>query len=89
MRTRTKITDESINIAIRCLENKLDNRLNEKGNGTFVSIHEGLGIITEEYHELLDAVRNNDIDEIEQELIDIEVGCLFLRACIQQKTIDW
>lgn len=36
-------------------------------HGGFSSVHEGLGVITEEYHELIEAVRSNDPAKIREE----------------------
>ena len=56
---------------------KLGERLKQHGPGSFIGPHEILGIITEEYDELIDAVRDNDYGQVEKELVDIAVGCLF------------
>ena len=64
-------------------------RLIEKGDGTAASYHEVLGFITEEYMELIDAVRKNNVREIKSELIDIAVACVFGVACIDAGTMDW
>jgi NTP pyrophosphatase (non-canonical NTP hydrolase) len=39
--------------------------------GEFHSVHEGLGVITEEYFELVDAVRSNNGYEIDKESIQV------------------
>lgn len=86
---RENIKEESLSKTFFDLRKKLNSRLERKGYGSFASIHEGLGVIAEEYDELLEAIRTNNHKKIEQELLDVEVGCLFLRACIKQKTLDW
>lgn len=58
----------------------VDKRLQEKGNGIYASNHEALGIITEEYWELIEAVKDNDNYGIREELKDIAVGCLIALA---------
>ena len=35
--------------------------------GAYTSSHEALGVITEEYHELLQAIRSNNIQDIFEE----------------------
>jgi NTP pyrophosphatase (non-canonical NTP hydrolase) len=65
------------------------NRIERKGKGAFVSNHEGLGIIAEEYHELLKAVRSNDPVEVAAEAMDVAIGCLFLVASLLQKEEDF
>jgi NTP pyrophosphatase (non-canonical NTP hydrolase) len=54
----------------------MDIRLQEKGRGIYVSNHEALGIITEEYYELIEAVKSNEDINVRQELIDIAVACI-------------
>lgn len=53
---RTQLTDQAIaqtpeNFKVRFMQN-----LMEKGKGTFSSTHEILGVVTEEYNELVDAI---------------------------------
>lgn len=89
MLNRPTISVEMIDNSISGLREKILSRLIEKGDGSFASIHEGLGIIAEEYAELIDEVRANDYDGICRELLDIEVACVFLRTCLKQNTMDW
>lgn len=63
-------------------------RLREKGNLSFASNHEALGIITEEYYELVEAVCSNDFEDIRSEMIDIAVGCLFGVASMDAKLLS-
>jgi NTP pyrophosphatase (non-canonical NTP hydrolase) len=58
------------------LTREINRRLKEKGDGTFVSSHEVLGVVTEEYHEMLDAVHDNDLKQMRKELLDIAVPCI-------------
>jgi len=67
----------------------LKNRIIEKGDGTFSSKHEILGVITEEYYELVMAVHNESPQRITEELIDIAVGAIFAAACIDEQALDW
>ena len=69
--------------------NKLEFRLKEKGTGSFASRHEIQGSIAEEYDELLDALRENDMEQYKKELIDIAVGAIFGIACINSGSLDW
>jgi hypothetical protein len=63
--------------------------LNKKGYGSWKSRHEILGIITEEFDELVKAVRCESEDRIKSELYDIAVGCVFAIACIERGNLDW
>lgn len=89
MSERVQIAGEQIEEALEMFETMLFHRLKEKGYGTFASTHEILGIITEEFQELVDAVKNNSVGEVHRELLDLAVGAVFAIACINQKTIDW
>jgi hypothetical protein len=86
---RVKVPPEKIAEAVDVFMTKLAFRLNEKGDGTFASRHEIQGSVTEEYHELVDALRENSVEEFEKELLDVAVACVFGVACIRNKTIDW
>lgn len=68
---------------------KMMGRLKEKGNGAWLSRHEILGIIAEEYTETVDAVHSGTLENVKQELLDLAGGCFFAVACIDQKTLDW
>jgi len=75
---------------LKDLEIEVAKRLDEKGNGAFVSNHEILGCITEEYWELIEAVHNpklylkitNDAS-IKNELLDIAVAAIFGYVCLK------
>lgn len=77
MNTRLPVPQLMITKASRDILRKLGQRLEQHGRGSFIGPHETLGILTEEYAELIEAVRSNDYKQVERELIDIAVGCLF------------
>ena len=56
---------------------ELDRRISEKGPGAFVSRHEILGIVGEEYSELVEAVHRAADNDVRRELLDIAVACIF------------
>jgi len=58
------------------------NRLEQKGYGKFASSHEILGIITEEYWELIEAVKSDNFKNIKHELNGIAIACILGLACI-------
>lgn len=82
---RPTVSKDSLLKAIETVTTKLGYRLETKGDGAYVSNHESLGIITEEYLELVDAVRSNDIIEIGNELHDVAVGCVFAIASLYEQ----
>jgi len=48
-----------------------------------------LGIVAEEYDELLEAVRSNDRKQVMKELEDIAVACVFAFACDEEDGLEW
>lgn len=64
-------------------------RLKQKGYHVLVSSHEMLGIITEEYHELVNTIMKNNLSEINKELSDLVVACLLARISIRTGGQDW
>jgi len=68
---------------------KLMDRLTEKGWGIYISSHETLGIITEEYTELIEAVGENDHAHQWKELLDIAVAALAGMASIDSGEMQW
>ena len=61
--------------------------LRQKGFGAFTSSHEVLGVLEEEFCELKDAIRDNNIKNVKEELFDIAVGAIFSLACIEEDTL--
>ena len=49
--------------------------------GPFASTHEALGVATEEWHELIDAIRSNVV-------IDVQSECLDLAAVLIRLAMD-
>lgn len=78
---RERVSNESLLEAIDTLKRSLAKEIDRKGQNSFASTHEVLGVITEEYQELIDAVKSNNIDDVLLELTDLAVGCLFGIAC--------
>jgi NTP pyrophosphatase (non-canonical NTP hydrolase) len=85
---RLQLTDEQVMKAVENTVEKLKFRLIQKGYGTFVSRHEILGVITEEYKEFVDAVHSKNYDDMKTEIVDLAVGCIFGLACFEEETID-
>ncbi len=86
---REKILDGQINKAYAVVREIMLKQLELKSNGTFKSTHEILGVVTEEYYELIEAVKSGDIEHIRQELADVAVSAIFGIACIENKSVDW
>ncbi|WP_163192579.1 MazG nucleotide pyrophosphohydrolase domain-containing protein [Clostridium thermarum] len=85
---REELTEEQVMNAVDKVVEKLRYRLNQKGYGSFVSRHEILGVMTEEFKEFVDAVHSKNYDEMREEIMDLAVGCIFGLACFDEKTIE-
>ena len=51
--------------------------------GPFASTHEGLGVLTEEYHELIEAIRSNDLRRVEHEAIQVAAVAARIAECLE------
>lgn len=67
------------------VHDEINRQMDIKGDGEFISYHETLGVITEEYYELIGAVQSNIPHNIKEELMDIAVACLFGIASIDNQ----
>lgn len=72
------ITDSLIDI----LRASMQKRLQQHPRGIFVSHHEMLGVITEEHHDLLEAVKSNNLDAVAEELADLTAACVAALASL-------
>jgi len=86
---RQKITKPHIEKAIIMVRSQLFKRLNDKGFGTWLSRHEILGFLTEEYIKVVEATHSKTLHGLKSELVDVAVGCIFAIACIDAGTLDW
>lgn len=86
---RPQLSADDINITFTQLQNKTQDRLLEKGKGILISRHEMLGVITEEYDELIRAVEGGDMGDVEDELVDITVAGIIGIASIKTGQVEW
>ena len=86
---RPQISKAKVLNAVLETRQQLLNRLEQKGYGAWLSRHELLGFLTEEYLEAAEAVHSGTSSDIKSELMDIAVGCIFAIACINNETLDW
>lgn len=87
---RTEVTNEMINKQIKELRRMIKYRLEQKGNLSFASSHELLGILTEEYHEFREAVHDcSHAREKIAKLMDLAVACIFGSACLFEGKMEW
>lgn len=64
-------------------------RVAKYGPGAFVSSHEALGILTEEYLEVVEAVRLNSPPDVDEEMIHTAVVAVFTWASRQAGGMQW
>jgi len=89
MEDRIEVSEDALKISIDDIRTKTKFRLMEKGTQSFASTHELLGIITEEYQELIEAIKLNNISNIQKEVLDLAVACNFGLACFNQGTLNY
>jgi len=85
---RPEITADDVNAAITHLQRVMAKALNKQGTGGFISRHEILGALTEEFKEVVDAVHCKSLDKVAVELFDVAVVCVFGAACIIEGKIE-
>ena len=81
---RPDLETAHITKSIETISTKVNARLEQKGKGIYASPHEASGIITEEYLELMEAIRTNNLFDITLELEDVAVACITAIASIVQ-----
>jgi NTP pyrophosphatase (non-canonical NTP hydrolase) len=86
---RDRISRVAIMSALKQIAEHTEEELEKKGYGTYASIHEVLGVVTEEYIEMSEAVHKNDHTALKEELLDIATACHFAIACLDSGTLDW
>lgn len=52
--------------------------------GPFASSHEGLGVLTEEYHELVEAIRSNKSESIREEALQVAAVAVRLAMAMDE-----
>ncbi len=72
-------------VIIEDFKPQLRKAIKQKGSGSYSSIHEILGLLTEEYHEIIDAVHKKDVKDVKSELIDVAIVALWGVASINQE----
>lgn len=85
---RVFVSQSVLQSAVALTVEYLKRRLEKHGVYSSIGPHETLGIITEEYQELIGAIHGNNREETKRELIDIAVSCIFGLASLNQQDID-
>jgi NTP pyrophosphatase (non-canonical NTP hydrolase) len=83
---RPQVSTENLLKASEIIMTQIGKRLDQHGRGAYVSSHETLGFMQEEYKEFVYAVHSNDDDHISAELEDVAVVVEFLelQVCYRQ-----
>lgn len=92
LENRKKVPVGDIENALSALRHRLHYRVKQYGDHGFASIHEILGLISEEFREFEEEVHSDKSElryKISSELLDIAVGCIWGYLSIAHKTIDW
>lgn len=94
---RAQISEGHVRVALDRVKTMLLRRLEQKGRGIFVSSHEMLGVVSEEFYELKGSVRackEHGLHAgqgacVQDELVDIAVGCLLGLASYETGEVEW
>jgi hypothetical protein len=86
--SRPKFDIEWRDWGIESLKCELARRLKQHGDGIFVSEHEVMGVVAEEYHEVLQALHDNDLNDFINELLDLSVGAMFGAMSLMQLSCE-
>jgi len=79
---RVQISAKQVDACLEVLREEMYKRLQKHGYGSFASNHEIAGVVAEEYHEMMDALKSNDDAKYRSELLDVAVGAVFGVACM-------
>ena len=83
------ILASDITRALKVVSTKITYRLDQKGTLAFNSRHEILGVIQEEYSELVDAVHTGNNGNVSDELLDIAVACIIGMISVGENYTKW
>lgn len=86
---RRKCVPGWIDIEMNEFKKVLKEKIEEKGDMSFISSHEIDGAIDEELREWKDEVRSNDKDKQVKELSDIMVAAFWGIVSIRQAGTEW
>jgi len=85
MTDRIQVTRDHLNDAFDLLDGRLDSRIKRHGDMSHASVHESLGVIAEEYKELLDEIHANNVQGVADEGIDLALAAIYMVASLIAK----
>ena len=89
VKMRPEIEQKLIEQVLKTVKRKIEYRLTQKGRGIFISSHETLGILSEEFNEFGAAVQSNDPVYQTNELLDVAVAAVLGLTSIESGEMDW
>lgn len=85
---RKQVEDRDIELVLDGIKTHLYMVLEKKGYGAFASRHEILGCVTEEYIELVEAVRSGIHLDVNEELRDVAISAIW--GLVSNRVgVDW
>jgi len=86
---RPQALEKTIKDAFSVFKSSLGTRRIDKGDHIFLSTHECLGVIQEEFDELKEAIHLNDKQKIQSELLDLLVATFWSLVSLRSKNMHW
>lgn len=77
---RKEVKTEHLDMAVDILRDAFGQRMEKHGSLSFITKHESLGVLTEEYIELIEAAKLRGHERYDAEMIDIGVTAIFAIA---------
>ena len=74
---------------LKKFQEALEEEKMKKGLGGFASSHEISGVIDEEHDEMKQAVHENNVHKLGEELMDIMIAAFWGLCSIEEGTLDW
>lgn len=82
------ISEDDIDQALDALKKNFLRAISKHGGEAYEHKHQILGDQTEEYHELIEAVTNDDLEGMRGELLDIAAGALWSVISIDKGVVS-
>ena len=80
---RRQITQVELCETLEEVSRQIARRIEKHGLGVFVSRAEAVGTLVEEYHELVEAMRGNDLRSFLDECMDVLVVCFWAEVSLR------
>ena len=84
MNHRVPVQTATLQSALKRILDNLEKRIKQHGRMSFIGAHEVRGALDEEWAELLLAIHDNNKRQVQKEISDLAVGCLFGLASLME-----